>query len=365
MPTQLVEQGGEVRVRAEHHQQNRFWGQGTHDNCATGAVEDHQSRIAATGGAPKIARRKRERWHERREAFGVDEGAARTIDQEAVTAKHDDGVDALASPQNADEISDGGHGGTLEGLQGEVKRKPLPDKGVPTACRVSSWTITSVAAPLLHGRRFTSVIPMRYIRFARPGAPRIARRALAFWPLLVLAVVGACGDNNGLLAPASNENVARQVSLFAMTGTAPALPAAYVFTSESVVRPQVLGNGAPNFELAFDITADGRVLFMPVKWLVPAPPSGSPTVALLKATADFDALERAPDRGYVADSTLLVAKGETVLVRLSSSGCVYGDPYYAKMRVDTIIATERRIIFSSLVNRNCGYRALTAGVPKN
>jgi hypothetical protein len=102
-----------------------------------------------------------------------------------------------------------------------------------------------------------------------------------------------------------------------------------------------------------------------VRGMVPAPPAGSPTIGMQKSTAAFDALERAPDRGYITDTTLVVAKGETVVVRLASSGCVYGDPYYAKIRVDTIIATERRIIFSSLVNRNCGYRALTAGVPKN
>lgn len=207
---------------------------------------------------------------------------------------------------------------------------------------------------------------MRYTRFARRlGAPRTAWRALAFSPLLLLGLLVACGDGNGLLAPASFENVARQVSLYAMTGSAPALPAAYVFTTESIVRPQVLGNGAPNFEVAFDLTADGKVQFVPVRVMVPAPPAGSPSVSMLKSTADFDVLERAPDRGYIADTTMIVAKGETVIVRLASSGCVYGDPYYAKIRVDTIIATERRIIFSSLVNRNCGYRALTAGIPKN
>jgi hypothetical protein len=52
-----------------------------------------------------------------------------------------------------------------------------------------------------------------------------------------------------------------------------------------------------------------------------------------------------------------------VLVRLASAGCIYGEPYYAKVAVDSIIASERRIVLRTLVNRNCGYRALTEGLP--
>lgn len=215
-------------------------------------------------------------------------------------------------------------------------------------------------------RSFTLVIAMGNIPLpGRHGAPRTARRALAFSPLVLLAALLGCGDDNGLLAPASFENSSRQVALFAISGTPAALPAAYVFTNETIVRPQVLANGSPNFELAVDLTADNKVLLLPVRVLLPAPPAGSPSVGLLKSTADFDVIERAPDKGYVNDSSLVLAKGETVLVRLSSAGCVYGYPFYAKMRVDTILVAERRVLFSSLVNRNCGYRALTAGVPKN
>ncbi|WP_331048776.1 hypothetical protein [Gemmatimonas sp.] len=210
--------------------------------------------------------------------------------------------------------------------------------------------------------------------FARlSGAPRLARRALSF-PALSLAALAApvlaaaCGGGNNLLSPASIDNTVRTYSVYSMTGASGTLPAAYSFSTESLERPQVLSNGAPNFDIAFDLTADGKVSLLPVRVLVPFPPaypSGTPPVGLQRSTVAFASMNRAPDRGYVNDSTLVASVGETVLVRLSNSGCVYGDPYYAKVVVDSIIASQRRIVVRSLVNRNCGYRNLTEGLPSN
>jgi hypothetical protein len=124
-----------------------------------------------------------------------------------------------------------------------------------------------------------------------------------------------------------------------------------------------LPSGSVNFEVAFDITSEGRVRFLPARALVPQAPAGAPVVGLVRATSAFNALTRAPDRGYVDDSTLVVAVNEPVLIRISSAGCIYGEPYYAKAVVDSVIMAERRIVLRTLVNRNCGYRALTEGLP--
>jgi hypothetical protein len=202
---------------------------------------------------------------------------------------------------------------------------------------------------------------------ARPiGAPRTAWRALSFLALIVtVGSLAACGDNNSLLSPAISENTTRAFSVFALTGSAPVLPAAYRFTSETLERPQVLSNGAVNFDVAFDLTADNRVAILPVRVVVPLPPAGAPIVGLQRSDAAFTALERAPTRGYTNDTTLVVSAGQTVLVQLQGAGCFLGDPYYAKLVVDSIVVPERRIVVRSLVNRNCGYRALTEGLPKN
>ena len=196
------------------------------------------------------------------------------------------------------------------------------------------------------------------------GAPRSTRRALVF-PVALAVAASACSDNNAFLSPANSENTIRVNSVWAMTGTSSALPASYRFTTESLERPQLLTNGAVNFDIAFDLTGDGKVALHPVRVLVPLPPAGAPVVGLLKSTGTFPAMERAPDKGYVNDSTVVVGVGELVLIRLSGAGCIYGDPFYGKFSVDSVITAERRIVFRSLVNRNCGYRALTEGLPKN
>jgi len=207
------------------------------------------------------------------------------------------------------------------------------------------------------------------------GALRPTQRALSFLPRtsrwLVVALtatvvaVSACGDGDGLTSPATAENVTRTYSVYALSGTSSALPAAYQFTSESLTRPQVLPSGSLNFDVAFDIGADGRVRILPARIVAPAPPNGSPSLGVLKVTQAFDALTKAPDRGYLSDSTVVAGIGDTYVFEVRQSGCIYQEPFYAKLTVDSIIAAERRIVFRSLVNRNCSFRSLSNGVPKN
>lgn len=242
-----------------------------------------------------------------------------------------------------------------------------PDGGVSSACPSMSWAVTSDVVVLTQ----ILVTAMGKTLFARlSGAPRLARRALSFPALSMAALaatafVAACGDNNSFLSPASIENTVRTYSVYSLSGAAGTLPAAYSYTTESLERPQILSNGATNFDVAFDLTSDGKVAMLPVRVLVPLPPAGAPGVGLQRSTVAFASISRALDRGYVSDSTLVVAVGETVLLQLSGSGCVYGEPYYAKVVVDSIIAAERRMVIRSLVNRNCGYRNLTEGLPDN
>lgn len=198
------------------------------------------------------------------------------------------------------------------------------------------------------------------------GALRHQRRALSFSTLAVaLIVVASCGDSNSLLSPAVYENVDRQYGVYALTGSPSGLPAGYQFTSESLVRPQILSSGALNFDVAFDITADGKALVMSAKKVVPTPPAGVAPIGFLSLTAVYEQVVKAPDKGYVDDTTATLTVGQAVYVRLTGSGCVYGEPYYAKLTIDSINVAERRLLVRSLVNRNCGYRSLTQGIPKD
>jgi tryptophanyl-tRNA synthetase len=80
---------------------------------------------------------------------------------------------------------------------------------------------------------------------------------------------------------------------------------------------------------------------------------------------EVDALERAPTDGFANDSTVTVAIGETWVVRIDPQLCSFGDAFFAKLVVDDVNALTRRMAVRVLINRNCGYRDLTVGLPRN
>lgn len=183
--------------------------------------------------------------------------------------------------------------------------------------------------------------------------------------MLSAALLASCGGGNGLTSPATVDNVLRSYSVYAVTGSSSTLPAAYQYTTETLVRPQVLSNGALNFDIAFDLTTDGKVRLLPARFVVPLPPAGAPSIGLQRMTTPFLTLARAPLNGYQVDSATTLSVGETVTLELRDSGCIYGEYFYAKVTVDSVFMSQRRMVLRSLVNRNCGYRSLTEGLPKD
>ncbi len=198
----------------------------------------------------------------------------------------------------------------------------------------------------------------------KPGRLNALRRSAAAFALIcVAAIPNACGGD--LTSPASFENVTRVFNVYAISGTSIDLPAAYQFTTETLVRPQVTSTGGLNFDVAFDIGADGRVLIIPARRVVPLPPLGAPVVALQKLPQGYGAAVRAPTSGYTIDSAAVAGVGDAFAVQLLTSGCFLNEPYYGKLVIDSIIPADRRIVIRSIVNRNCGLRSLTEGLPKN
>ncbi len=198
------------------------------------------------------------------------------------------------------------------------------------------------------------------------GALRTLRRAMLFPALIVTSsALAACGGADSMLPSPTSENADRQYQVWAITGTAAALPAGYAFTSESVVRPQILAGGGLNFDLAFDITADGKVLVMPARTVVPEPPAKAPIIGLQVVFPVYEQILRAPDGGYVPDTAVTLVVGQAIVLQLHNSGCLYQDPFYAKLTVDSINRVERFALVRSLVDRNCGYKSLAVGIPKN
>jgi hypothetical protein len=184
--------------------------------------------------------------------------------------------------------------------------------------------------------------------------------------VLTLALLGfgaGCDQSDPFRGVASSENVVTGLGLAALS-TGVAAPTAIDLLARTAVRPVIDGAGAPNFQLALDVDAQGRVLLIPVLALL-NPPSASVSVGLVRSTLPFEQLGRAPTGGFVNDSTVTAAVGETWVVRLQAGLCTFGDPLYAKLVVDGVNQTTRRLAVRFLVNANCGFRDLTEGVPRN
>jgi len=360
MATQFEEQGGQIGGGLQGHQQVRVAREGSHHDRAVVEFQHRQSQGTAPRENAEFLCGVYQRRDMNSQALGIERSRAGPVDQQAIATQHDGGVHPVAATQGGDKIANGGHGGTLPHTAGEVKRRPRRPKRLP---RQELGGIVHHTEPPGSLSRIPMGIQLSSFAF---GAPRLARRALSFLVACVtLSALGACGDDNSLLSPATTENVIRTYSVYAMSGTSPALPAAYRFTTESLERPQILSNGGVNFDMAFDLTANNQVSLVPVRVVVPLPPAGATSLGLRTSDASFTALERAPTTGFRADTSLVVGVGQTVLVQVQGGGCFLGDPLYAKLVVDSIITAERRLVVRSLTNRNCGYRALTEGLPRN
>ncbi|MBC8087934.1 MAG: hypothetical protein H7Z40_11770 [Phycisphaerae bacterium] len=193
---------------------------------------------------------------------------------------------------------------------------------------------------------------------------------LALLAPLALSHLAACSDDGNFTQDATRENVTNRASVYALTGSGPELAAAYSIANAAFVRPTLgQSSGQVNFEIAFDIQPDGKVLLIPVRAVIPFPPqplTGAPSIGLLKSGAAFELVTKAATSGYVSDTTAVASAGDTYLYRLNSSGCIYGEPYYGKLVLDSVIVSQRRIVVRALTNRNCGgYRSLIEGLPKN
>lgn len=192
-----------------------------------------------------------------------------------------------------------------------------------------------------------------------PTRPLPGRRRLL---IALTLLVAACGGDDPFRPRASLPNAERSYALFSLTG-APGLPAAIDFLSDRVVIPEVVGQSA-NFDLAFDIDRQGRVTVLPAR-LVASPPNAPAQLQLQVVSGTFEALTRAPTSGYVTDSTRTLAVGQVLAIQLPTpqAVCVFQEPYYGKLVVDSIIPATRRLVIRTIINRNCGYRSLSVGLP--
>ncbi len=187
-----------------------------------------------------------------------------------------------------------------------------------------------------------------------PPHRRIATRDVALTALALLSA--ACSDTTGLPAPFYT-NVVDTVSLYALRGTLVTQPSAYTLDVAQAVRT----DQTTALDFAFDFDSLGAPALFPTGAINLGQLSGLQT-----STTTFNALTLAPTGSYIFDKPVALDTGRVVLVRSRPTQCSFGVTVslYAKLRVLRVDSTARRLDFEILVDRNCGYRGLEPGLPK-
>jgi hypothetical protein len=180
--------------------------------------------------------------------------------------------------------------------------------------------------------------------------------------IVVAAGVNACGNPNSLQAslPTSVDSL----SLWALSGTPPTYPSGISITARQVVRV----DAAASFDVALDINGAGEPVIYPAKLIV-STPGGSRPVGMQLVAGSFDEIAEAPKTGYEADSALVLAPGQTVIVQAAhnASGeiCQFAisPDLYAKITVDSVNLASRVLYFRMGFDPNCGFRSFADGIP--
>ena len=175
-------------------------------------------------------------------------------------------------------------------------------------------------------------------------------------------LLAGCGDANPFQARLPT--AADTFTLFALTGT----PAAYPSGLNTFSRLATRVDGSANFDLAFDIDGAGNAVVYPVKLIVSSV-GGDRTIGLKKVAGTFDAIISAPTGTYQADSAVVLAVGENVVVeanRGTSGDICYlnlSPNIYSKIQISSVDLPTRTIVIQSVVDPNCGFRSFATGIP--
>ena len=185
-------------------------------------------------------------------------------------------------------------------------------------------------------------------------------RILPFALAAVAAVTAACGKDP-FAVDATNDTVADTFVVYALTGTAATLPSAI----NTPFHAAALVDSSFNFDVALDIDDAGRIVVLPVR-RVGTPFSVSRNVGLAAPDTPYDSLKRAPNGGYVVDSTRVVDVGQAVVVQAVTPVCTLSGTsnlIYSKFVVDSVNPATRAMYVRMVVDPNCGFMSFQPGLP--
>ncbi|GAC1685253.1 MAG: hypothetical protein NVS9B3_03550 [Gemmatimonadaceae bacterium] len=178
------------------------------------------------------------------------------------------------------------------------------------------------------------------------------------------ALLAACGDP--FAAKATFDTTTDTLQVWALNqppGTFP-YPNALFTPTRSLVRAEQ----GQQFDIAFDIDRDGRILLLPNRRVL-GPLAFGHSVGLQRSAVPYDSLTTAPSSGFLYDSTAVAARGDTFILQSSAAGfCSYYAPaplIYAKLVIDSVRLRDRSIFLRLRTDPNCGFRSLAVGRPRS
>ncbi|HEX9893268.1 MAG TPA: hypothetical protein VGA78_05060 [Gemmatimonadales bacterium] len=172
------------------------------------------------------------------------------------------------------------------------------------------------------------------------------------------AVLAACSDANNLPDPVFT-NVEDTVTVFAISGTEVFQPSGYAMTERRAVRL----DQSSSADIAFDITSDGRPVFLPGA-MIGQPGTSGIDPGLQTTTQEYDDIALAIVNGYRTLDTVAVDSGQVYFLRSRIPGsCFLGVPTYGKVEILGLDPAARTVVFKVLANLNCGYKSLLPGTP--
>ena len=185
---------------------------------------------------------------------------------------------------------------------------------------------------------------------------------------VALAVLGvACGDPT--LAKATFSSGLATTTLYALTGAPATAPTALSFLSGPSHASATFA-----FDVAFDLDANNRAVVLPVRVLAGALAGVRKRVGLQILPGSFASILEVPPTGYDTLGVKTLVPGAVLAVELQDGTACFSSfnqsvltsqLIYAKLVVDSVDASTRRIFTRSVVDPNCGYREVVPdSVPK-
>ena len=171
--------------------------------------------------------------------------------------------------------------------------------------------------------------------------------------LAVLAI--ACGEPTK--PKATYANALSTYALYAFTGA----PVNAV-TAISFLSGAARADASFAFDVAFDLDAGGRPIIYPVRTIASDLAGPVKRVGLQLLPGPFEAVREVPSTGYDTLAAKTINVGDVLAVELLDlSSCLYslgGQMLYAKLTVDSVNATTRRLYARTVLDPNCGYRSV-------